>query len=217
VRARARREEADRSCRLCRLSALTRPLCRSPQVHTNEDYFRERAQREALEARGQGQRQTGGRVPGSDEEDAAITASMVAGAGDSAPAIAAAVPYIAGPDGAPAMAMQTAQAVTASYPHVTAYGAPTMQQFQPVGPDGTAQLPLASATTYTPIAQAQMHPMGQLAQADGVHAYASMPPQQMVQSIGQPMAQPAAQPVTGMYQLPTTVAGIDVDEPLLMK
>lgn len=137
-------------------------------MHTNADYFRERAQREALEASGQGQRQSGSRVPGSDEEDAAIHASMAAGAGDSAPAIATAVvPSIAGPEGA---AMQTAGAVAASFPHVTAYGAPAMQQFQSVGPDVTAHLPLASATTYTPIAQAQVQTVGQLAQADGAHA-----------------------------------------------
>lgn len=176
-------------------------------MHTNADYFRERAQREALEASGQGQRQSGSRVPGSDEEDAAIHASMAAGAGDSAPASATAVvPSIAGPEGA---AMQTAEAVAVGFPHVTAYGAPAMQQFQSVGPEVTAHLPLASTTTYTPIAQAQVQTVGQLAQADGAHAYVYMPPEQM--------AQPMAQPVTGMYQLPTAVAGVGADEPLLKK
>lgn len=176
-------------------------------MHTNEDYFRERAQREAIEASSQGQqRQAGSRVPGSDEEDAAIHASMAAGAGDSAPAIAAAVvPYVVGPDGAPAMAMHNAHNVSAGYHHQHAYGAPAMQQYQQhqhQQPDGTAQVPLANAATYVPIAQAQMQHMGQYAQAPYC-----MPPQHTTMPDGQ----------SGAYHLPTAVADVDAGEPSYKK
>jgi len=152
----------------------------TPEMHTNDDYFRERAHRESLEA-------DGGRTQRARAASDGGAPALLAG--DSAPTLAASVvPFATATAGVPAVAMQTAHAVFPQMAQATVLSAGAIQPAQ-------AQQQFAVANV-TALEQASASP--QVAQA----TVAQITPAQ-VQPIAQAfngqaiplMAQPISQPV----------------------